>query len=283
MSKNIWKGRNFIFTLNQVEYWEDLKNYITGLTTFQYGIATLEKAPTTGHKHIHFYVQLKQSVTLSKEKTANCRIDRCRGSAQQNIDYIRKTKEPEKRGEIIFEQGEPKHKGGPTIKELKQMTPEERDELPGLYFNITKKLNEEEAKRINIDDMGKEVKAYYIWGPSGIGKTQMAKKMFKEAGFSHINLIKYDGTFWHGTTEEGGAALYDDFRDSHMKPSEFINLIDYNIQLMNVKGGGHKNRYSYIIITSVQDPEEIYRNVEGEPRKQWLRRFTEIIHLDQPH
>ena len=276
----MWKGRNFLFTLNEVEHWDDLKKYITGLKPFRYGIATLEKAPTTEHKHIHFYVQFNCPVTLSKEETANCRIDKCRGSAQKNIDYIKKVNEPEKRGEIIFEEGDPKLKGGVTIKEIKEMNKEDREELPGMYFNIVNKVNNDEAKDIKIDEFYKEVKIYYIWGPSGIGKTKMAVKMIKEAGFDTFNLIKFDGSFWHGTKEQEGAALYDDFRDSHMKPSEFINLIDYNTQLMNVKGGGHKNKYTYIVITSVQDPGEIYQNVEGEPRKQWMRRFTEIIHLE---
>lgn len=280
-TKNIWKGRNFLFTLNEVDYWEDLKNYITGIPSFNYGIATLEKAPTTGHKHIHFYAQFKNPTKLSKEKTANARIDPCRGSAQQNIDYIKKTKEPEKRGEIIFEEGTPKHKGGPTIKEIEEMPKEERKELPGFYYNIVKKINQEETLDIPIDEFAKEVKVYYIWGPSGIGKTNMARKMIKEAGFSTFNLVKYDGTFWQGAKEQKGAALYDDFRDSHMKPSEFINFIDYNIQVMNIKGSSMKNRYSFIVITSVQDPEELYKNVEGEPRRQWMRRFTEIIHLSE--
>lgn len=278
-----WKGRNFLFTLNDIDHWDELKEYVTGLDTFNYGIATLEKAPTTGHKHIHFYAQMKNPCTLSKKEIPWVRIDKCRGSAQQNIDYIKKVKEPEKRGEIIFEEGTPKHKGGPTVKELREIPKEQREELPGCYINIVNKLNAEEAKDIPIDSMHKNVKVYYIWGPSGIGKTERAKKMFKEAGFTTINLVKFDGNFWAGTKEQEGAALYDDFRDSHMKPSEFINFIDYNIQLMNVKGGGHKNLYTYIIITSVQDPKEIYKNVEGEPRKQWLRRFTEIIHMDSLH
>lgn len=276
-----WKGRNFIFTLNQPELWENLRDYATGLKGWIYGIATLEKAPTTGHKHIHFYCQYNKVVEIYKKKIPEVRVDKCRGSAQQNIDYIRKTKEPEKAGEIIFEKGTPKHKGGPTIAELKEMPKEEREQLPGCYFNIVNKINADEAKDIPIDEMHKDVKVYYIWGPSGIGKTERAKKMFKEAGFTTINHVKFDGNFWAGTKEQKGACLYDDFRDSHMKPSEFINFIDYNIQLMNVKGGGHKNLYTFIIITSVQDPEEIYKNVEGEPRRQWLRRFTEIIHMQE--
>lgn len=277
----MWKGRNFLFTLNEIEHWDELKAWIEKHPQLQYAIACLEKAPSTGHEHIHCYAQFKQVIKASKEATKNCRIDKCFGSAQANIEYVRKTKQPEKAGEIIWEHGEPKHKGGPTIKEIKEMPKEDREQLPGFYYNIVKQVNQEEAKDINVDEFHKEIKAYYIWGPSGIGKTKMAVKMIKEAGFSTFNLIKFDGNFWHGAKEQKGAALYDDFRDGHMKPSEFINLIDYNIQNMNVKGGSIKNRYSFIVITSVQDPQGIYGNVEGEPRRQWLRRFTEIIHLDE--
>lgn len=279
MSKAVFKGRNFLLTLNEVDRWDELKNYLSNHPQLQYGLAYLETAPTTGHKHIHCYVQFKQPTKLSKEKTENCRIDKCRGSAQQNIDYVSKKKEPEKRGELIWEEGEPKHKGGPTIKEIKEMPKEDREQLPGFYYNIVNKINNDEAKDISVDEFHKEVKVFYLWGPSGIGKTNRAIKMIKEAGFKNFNLVKYDGTFWNGAKESEGAALYDDFRDSHMKPSEFINFIDYNIQIMNVKGSSIKNKYSYIIITSVQDPEEIYSNVEGEPRKQWLRRMTEILHF----
>lgn len=283
-AKNIWKGRNFLFTLNQIEYWDELKEYLDQHPKLQYAIATLEKAPTTGHKHIHCYAQMKENTTVSKEKTANARIDPCRGSAQQNIDYIKKTKEPEKRGEIIWEKGTPKHKGGPTIKELKEMPREDREQLPGCYYNIVNKIEAEENKMLKGDEMFKEMKVHWYWGDSGLGKTRRA---YKEIGSRIFNEVKFDGNFWHGATEQSTIALYDDFRDSDMKPRELINFIDYNKHIMNVKGGSIRNQYTEIYITSIQSPEEIYRNVEGEPRKQWLRRLTEILHFqadsDSPH
>ena len=86
-------------------------------------------------------------------------------------------------------------------------------------------------------------------------------------------------TFWHGLGDGKGCAIYDDFRDSHMKPSEFINFIDYNIHPMNLKGGSIMYRFSHIIITSVQNPKRIYGGMyDDEPRKQWLRRMS-IIEL----
>ena len=92
-------------------------------------------------------------------------------------------------------------------------------------------------------------------------------------------MIKYENGFYAGVGSGTGCAIYDDFRDSHMKASEFINLIDYNIHTMNVKGGFKQNRYELLIITSVQNPERLYKNMEQEPRKQWMRRL-EIIHLE---
>lgn len=89
-----------------------------------------------------------------------------------------------------------------------------------------------------------------------------------------VNIVKYVNSFWQGV---GNAkiAIYDDFRDSHMHPSEFINFIDYNKHTINIKGGEKQNEYSLIIITSVQDPHYIYMGMkDDEPRRQWLRRMT---------
>lgn len=264
------KVRNILLTINQIEKFDNIRDYLINLKYFQYCIAGLEKAPTTGHEHIHFYVQYNQGQKISKAKLLNQRLDICRGTAKQNIEYCSKD------GNIIYEKGEPLHKGGKTIEDVIKMDPQERKQLPIAYYNIINKINTEESKNISVEDFHKEVEVYYLWGPSGSGKTKKAIEILKGHGIKTFNLVKYDGTFWHGTTENGGAALYDDWRDSHMKPSEFINFIDYNKQIMNIKGGTMKNNYNFIIITSVQDPEKIYSNIEGEPRKQWLRRIKEI-------
>ena len=272
----MWKGRNFLFTLNEVDEWDELRKYITEKGNFQYGIASLEKAPTTGHKHIHFYAQFKKPTEIYQSKCAGARIDKCKGSAQQNIEYVKKTKEPEKRGEIIFEQGEPLMKGGVSIKEVKAMAPQDRESLPLVYYNIVNKINAEEAKQLNPDEYHKEVEVFYLYGESGSGKTRKAIEMIKQLGGT-FNEVKYDGSFWHGVSEDSEIALYDDWRDSHMKPSEFINFIDYNRHVMNIKGSSIRNNYKHIFITSIQRPEEIYKNVGEEPRRQWERRIKEFI------
>ena len=89
-------------------------------------------------------------------------------------------------------------------------------------------------------------------------------------------MIKYENGFYNGVGT-AKIALYDDFRDSHMKPSEFINLIDYNKHYMNIKGGQKLNDYNLIIFTTVQRLENIYlKMLDEEPRLQWERRIEEI-------
>ena len=263
--------RNILITLNQPEYFEEVKKYLTEKPSFQYGVAAKEEAPTTGHKHIHFYVQFNKATKIQKSKLCNQRLDICKGSPQQNITYVKKD------GDIIFEQGTPKLKGGKTIKEVMEMPKEDRVNLPACYYNIVKKIEAEEQKDLKGNDMYKEMKVFWYWGDSGLGKT---RKAYQAIGDRTFNEVKFDGNFWHGAKEGGEIALYDDFRDSDMKPRELINFIDYNKHIMNVKGGSIRNSYKEIHITSIQSPEEIYKNVEGEPRRQWLRRITEIIHFE---
>ena len=276
-------SRNFLITLNEPdETYEKVKNYLMGMKKLCYFISTLEKAPTTGHKHIHIYAQFEDSTRLSLKRMMGAHIDKCFGSAQQNIDYIKKVKEPEKRGTIIDEWGEPKMRGGYTIKDVEDMPKEERRDLNINYYNIVKQINEEEANDIDIDEIYKpNIKVYYIWGPSEMNKSKDAIKMIKDAGYQKLNMVKYENGFWMGIGKSK-ACLYDDFRDSHMKPSEFINFIDYNVHPMNIKGGVVQNKYEYIVITSVQDPNLLYENMNDrdEPKKQWLRRM-EIIHYSK--
>lgn len=161
------------------------------------------------------------------------------------------------------------------------MSKEERENLPLQYAKIVEKINNEEAKKIKVSEYFKEREVYWLYGPSGLGKTKRAVEILKENGIEEFNEVKYDGTFWHGVSEECSACLYDDFRDTHMKPTELINFIDYNTHIMNVKGGSVRNKYKLIIITSIQDPEKIYMNTPEEYKRQWLRRIKEILKFEE--
>ena len=257
VAKKCKKARNFQLTLNEVDNWDELLSYLKGLQT-NYMLACLEKAPTTGHKHIHVYIQFPTPHALSLKKLAGAHIEVCKGSPEENIEYIRKTKQPEKRGEIILEMGTPRLCYVPSIKEAKAMDSEVLQGLNLNFFNIVQKIEVEKKKAISPAEYYKEIEVYWIWGESGAGKTRYAINDMLKKGIEKFNEVKMVGEFWHGVQEDCEVALYDDWRDNHMKPTELINFIDYNKHIMNIKGGSVRNNYKTIYITSLQSPEQIY-------------------------
>ena len=272
VAKNTKGAKAFLLTCNEESHFADVIAYVRSLSP-NYMVASKEIAPTTGHVHMHLYAQFVNTRRLSLKKLCGSRADACRGSCQQNMAYVKKD------GDIIVEEGTPRFKGGATIKDVKAMSKEQRAELPVQMYNIVQKVNEDEAKDISPMDYYKKVDVFYVYGDSGAGKTKWCIDNMVENKVATFNEVKYDGSFWHGVKENGKVALYDDWRDSHMKPAEFINFIDYNRHVMNVKGGSVRNGYERIYITSVQSPDEIYKSVNGEPRKQWERRMK-CIHIN---
>lgn len=267
-----WKSRNFLITLNQVEYFGELKEYMKHFTTFRYAIASKEKAPTTGHEHIHIYCQYIDKTTIKKSKLYGARVDVCQGSAQANITYVRKTNEPEKAGDIIWEEGEPAYKGRLSIADVEKMSKSERKILPLVYFKTVEMLNMKDDVHVLMDEMFKEVTVKYIFGKSGLGKTYLASQWLKELNATKFDIVNYENGFWNGVSDKCPFAFYDDFRDTDMPPVMFIKFIDYTIKNLNVKGGYVKNKYRYIFITSIKDPRLIYGD-RWEEKKQWLRRM----------
>lgn len=281
-------SRNFLLTLNEetLPHYKEIVEYVTSLSQFQYMLVCEHIGQE--NKHYHMFLQYNTSKRLSIQKIFGAHIDKCYGSAQQNIDYCKCNDEKHKKEGIthvlIEEQGTPKLKGGNwTIKRLREC--DDESEIPSHLLNIKRRLIEEEETEIDIEDWAKEVKVYYIQGPSGIGKTEKAKQIVrdnKEKYGTKISAIKYENGFYSGIKRNTKIAIYDDFRDSHMKPSEFIHLIDYNKHFLNIKGGHILNKFELIIFTSVIPLSCIYsKMLDTEPKKQWERRI-EIIDMFPP-
>lgn len=269
VAKSSKSAKGFQVTCNEEEKFGDVLNYLRSLNP-NYLVACKEKAPSTGHVYMHAYVQFPNARRLSMKKLLGSHLEQCFGSPEQNEAYIKKD------GDIIAEEGEIRKCSNWSIKGFKEMSKDERENLPPQFYNIVHKINEEEEADLTPEDLYKEMKVHWYWGESGAGKTRHA---MKEIGERKFNMVKYENGFWHGI---GNAeiALYDDFRDSHMKPTELINFIDYYKHPMNIKGGSKKNGYTEIFITSIQDPEKIYNNMPEEYKKQWLRRIKEIVHFE---
>lgn len=269
-SCEVFRARAFQLTLNDTSVYDLMYSCLTELKSCDYLISCKEIAPTTGHEHIHIYCHFASNYRLSQKiLKLKPHVEICKGSPKQNIAYIKKD------GNILNEYGVEPRQGCRTVGELITY---ERNDVPASMYRTWKDLKTEEANDLDVDEWNKDVHVWYIQGPSGSGKTEKAKEIVRNLPDHKINVVKYENGFWNGVGS-APTAIYDDFRDSHMKASEFINFIDYNVQNMNVKGGMRKNNYKWIIITSVQSLRDIYYNMSLEPRKQWERRI-EIIDLN---
>lgn len=282
---------HLIINPTALEFYQDIKEYCMGLKYFQY-LRVVEHIGQS-EKHYHLFLQLNKSMPkLSVKKTHGAHIvpknDKKypHGSTKAILDYINcEDNSPNHRGVtavLIDEEGEYKPQGGYSVKALLEC--ENVEDLPD-YRMVNTWYKLKYNRPMKVRERRKNVKVYYIQGPSGIGKTEKAIKIaeeFEETWNTFTDWIKYENGFYSGVTGAAQIAIYDDFRPSDMKAKEFVNFIDYNKHNMNVKGGGFINNYNLIIITSVIKLNSIYKNIEAdEPRKQWERR-VQLIDMFPP-
>lgn len=289
-------GRHFQLTLfGGALVYNAVKDYLTAKAAFIYLYSCRETCPNTGNEHYHIYVHFRTSVKLSQRKCHFAHLEPCRGSITANCNYVSKTGSSEllqkgidSQNIIVDEIGtRPDSIGGRIAAEdLPTMTDKDIVMIdPRCHQAYIKARNILiNNPDVDVDDWAKIVKVYYIQGGSGCGKTERAKQIVRDLGKDpktdrnqKVNIVKCQDGFWSGIGE-ATIAIYDEFRSSSMKASEFINFIDYNRHNLNTKGGGARNNYTLIIITSVEKLSEIYKNMRGEPRLQWERR-VELIDM----
>lgn len=265
-----WRARRFMLELNQLELYPQLRKNLLSRKTFRYMIVGKEIGDE-GREHYHIYVEFSLQTILTKKTVCNCHVD-IPVSKAQAYDYCTKD------CDIVEEIGHETHQGAKyTFVEFRDMV--DPSQLPVHYFKtwtLIKQYNQS-MTRAHVYKPG--IVVHYIWGDSGVGKT---KKVYDMVGDEPFDRVKFANNFWIGVSTDPNVkiAWYDDFRDSDMKPSEFINFIDYYANDMNIKGGHVINHYYTIYITSIQSPEELYKNMTlEEPRRQWMRRLN-VIHLE---
>ena len=140
--------------------------------------------------------------------------------------------------------------------------------------------------------LSKNVKIYYIFGPVNVNKLEKANeiiRLYKEKYGTIVNYINYEDGFWNGRSFHDGfyngvgfsskIAIYKDFYEYDMYVNRFKELIDNSRRPMKVKHGWKRNDYELIIITSVQNPKDIYKEYPEEDRRRILESITEVIDL----
>lgn len=271
--------RRFQVTMFELEKVNQVIKNLKTLAGFRFGMACHEVCPDTGREHVHIYVCYNNPKKFRTIRNASLggHVEKSFGSHKANIDYIMKDVSEE--NPLVWSEGDQPHQGnrlGPD--ELRSMSVLEVVETDPLHHQAYLRSRELLLNGgLSVNDLdGKRVEVFYIFGSSGCGKSVLAKELLRqtmiEEAVSYCDIVKFKNDFWVGVVY-GEFAFYDEFRDSDMKPSEFINFIDYNPQRMNIKGGSTLNRYKFIVITSIQGPNDLYPHMNlTEPRRQWLRR-----------
>lgn len=256
------KRRNYFVT-----FWHEYPHELPSNCKY---LVTCEDSTEEGQFHGHAFVYFRNEVTMKAVKKLFGDDCHCEWPASNTecIAYVKGETGDERHAKHdVHEYGTPPlDNGHHQVKDLKEI--KDPDELNWREFNTWQKI-QALPKKVKKSEWSKKVAVIWIQGPSGAGKSNKAEELADE----EFEELKFDGNFWHGVVDGEGCAVYDDFRDSHMKASEFINFIDYRSHNMNVKGGSKRNNYSKIIITSIQKAEDIYKGMPEEAREQWLRRM----------
>lgn len=274
------KARRFQLTLNQVEKYEQLKEYLIQHNTFKYLLSCKEKAPTTGHEHIHIFVCFKNSIKLSIKKSCGAHIECCRGTVKQNVDYIKKD------GNILDEIGElPRERGGcHTVGELKQM--EDPDELNHFELRTWERIHEKMRREQEFDKMLNEIRNNNLFGPeviyftgeAGMGKTysayEYAQKKYED---NDIGKITFNNGFADIIRPEAPCIICEEFRPSDLRASKLLEFLDKYGAAINVKGGFEYLRPKTIIFASIFRPQSLYE--DQEKNTQFMRRIKHIYEL----
>lgn len=272
------KARAYQLTLNDVSKINELKENIMSYKSLRYlMIGAIEKAPSTGHEHVHIYAYFKTPLKLSIKKCCGAHIEPTKGTFNDNFEYLTKD------GPLTFEWGEKPHQGLKTVKELRELNV---DEIPPQYYNIKMKLDQKKHDEEVFFNMLDEIEndnlkapnIVYITGGTGKGKTYSAYKMaLKEFKKEEIGKITLKNDFFDIVNESAKCYVIEEFRPSQIKASDFLQLTDKYGYRCNIKGGFITLRPEKIIICSIIPPEQIYKE---EVNKQFMRRITERIDLD---
>lgn len=260
-----------------MEYYEEIKEYLLEKEP-NYFISCIEENKKE-ELHIHIYVQFPKRVSISTEHTHGAHIEACKGSPMENKHYIEKIKETFRINNTLDEMGTIRG-GGIKSDSVLSLMDKSIEEVSKTDFKIWKEIVTTKP-HFKGNDYKPNVEIYYIWGPSGVGKSKKVFDMI--ADDEPYDRVYYSNGFWLGVGiyQPVKTCWYDEFRDSNMPVAEFIKFVDYYKDQMSVKYcPGWVNQYERIFITSIQSPHEIYKNLPEESREQWLRRMK-IIHMEK--
>ncbi len=231
-----------------------------------------------GTLHFQGYVEMKSRRTLAamKKLAPTAHWEQRKGTRDEARDYCFKSETklegPWEKGEWDSGQGQGKRSD---IAEAMQFTlthneKETADTFPSTWARYYRSL--ERYKTLSQPDRTEKTKVLVLWGPTGTGKTTMARSLLPNAYWLHppkeSNNVWWDG--YNGTDD----VIIDEFY-GWIKFNALLRLLDFTPMRVEIKSSTIKFAPKNVIITSNKHPTNwyTYKNFDFAP----LRRRLEGI------
>lgn len=287
------RSRNFFITVNK-----DIDEAIKTFKKENYVylmIGALEKAPTTGHEHVHIFI------SYENQRNHKTMIKKFNKYGDVEISYAKNINDVkaylEKDGFIQFEDGERPQQGKrndlkDALEDCSSLA-QFRFKYPDLfirYHNGIKDYYASQAEEEAFDSVFESVvndsfndisiKVYWITGESGTGKTVRAYKLAHELGYKsqQVGTLQFDkdGKFCNGIRLSAKCLIWTEFRDSQLAYDDFLQLLDSYGTNLNIKGNKVFVKPETVIINTIKKLDEIYvkDNKKESERQQIYRRIS---------
>lgn len=269
-----WQARIFLVTLNQVDRWPKLREYLMSRPV-SYMYAAFEKAPTTSHEHMHIFIEYTRKTELRKSMTEGAHIDVVTQTWWNALEYCKKgTDVVEEYGQCPIRSTVPK---GLTIRDVMEMDEAQLVELKASSFNYIRNIRSELLNtQIRKNRHYQPIEFIWIYGPTGVGKS---KRAFEE-GATPITYSNGFFTDWAGSK----TLVYEEFRGQVPYPL-MLQLTDayHGYYSLNIKGGFRVLDIDKLIVTSPLRPEECYARQaqKKDSIQQLMRRITKLLHINE--
>lgn len=295
------QSRKYLVTINNPEdhnLTQDILKEITEskFKSLVYYCMSDEVGGETNTYHTHLYIQFKNPVRFSTIKKAysTAHIDKVRGTAQQNRDYVFKenkwqsnTKAETNLRDTHFEHGElPEEKQG------------KRSDLEDLYNDIKAGMtnaqilesNPSHLERLShIDKVRKTVleekykntwrdlTVTYLYGPTAVGKTRSIMELY---GYENVyRVTDYQHPF--DSYNQQPVIIFDEF-DGGIKIREMLNLLDgYPLEL-RARYANKVACFDKVFIISNNPITALYQTEQQDEVTVWhafLRRLHSVIEM----
>lgn len=280
------RALRWCFTLNNYTADEEQKIRLVDCRYLVFG----HEVGQNGTYHLQGFVCFDNRKAFSTVKSLlgqRCHIEVARGTVQQNYDYCTKQDE-----DGYYEKGtKPEEQSTAGGQATKRKWDEARElarsghfeQIPSdLWIRYRKAFKEEYQEWVNknpkpIDDICLKDHFYWIWGPTGTGKSTTARNIAASIDSQNPPYLKALNKWWSGYRAEQKVVIIEEANPDvcKMLSSYFKLWLDKWPFPAETKGGQFENgiRPEYIIVTSNYSIDECFSETDVEPLK---RRCTEF-------